>query len=132
MLSLTRLFADDYQDGTLEQLLLSSSPLPLLILGKTAAHWLCSGLPLALISPLLAIQFDLSGHAIRILLVSLLLGTPLLSLIGTIGSALTVGVRNGALLLSVLVMPLYIPVLIFSTAAVQIGRASCRERVCQY
>ncbi|MCY7370481.1 MAG: heme exporter protein CcmB [Polaromonas sp.] len=119
MLSLTRLFADDHQDGTLEQLLLSAAPLPLLVLAKMAAHWLVSGLLLALISPLLALQFDLPLEAVGVLLLSLLLGTPLLSLIGGIGAALTVGLRGGGVLLSLLVLPLYVPVIIFGSGAVE-------------
>lgn len=118
MLSLARLFADDHQDGTLEQLLLSSTPLPLLVLSKMAAHWLTSGLLLALASPLLALQFDLSGGAIAVLAGSLLIGTPLLSLIGGIGAALVVGVRGAGVLLSLLVLPLVMPVLIFGAGAV--------------
>jgi heme exporter protein B len=118
MLSLGRLFADDHADGTLEQLLLSVCPLPLIVLSKMAAHWLCSGLMLSLVAPLLALQFDLPGHAIGVLLVTLLLGTPLLSLIGGIGAALTVGVRGASVLLSVLVLPLCVPVLIFGAGAV--------------
>ena len=119
MLSLTRLFADDHQDGTLEQLLLSAAPLPLLVLAKMAAHWLVSGLLLALVSPLLALQFDLPGGAVGVLVLSLLLGTPLLSLIGGIGAALTVGLRGGGVLLSLLVLPLYVPVIIFGAGAVE-------------
>jgi heme exporter protein B len=118
MLSLGRLFADDHADGTLEQLLLSVCPLPLIVLSKMAAHWLCSGLMLSLVAPLLAVQFDLPGEAIGVLLVSLLLGTPLLSLIGGIGAALTVGVRGASVLLSLLVLPLCVPVLIFGAGAV--------------
>ena len=118
MLSLGRLFADDHADGTLEQLLLSVCPLPLIVLSKMAAHWLCSGLMLSLVAPLLAVQFDLSGEAIGVLLVTLLLGTPLLSLIGGIGAALTVGVRGASVLLSLLVLPLCVPVLIFGAGAV--------------
>ena len=123
MLSLTRLFADDHQDGTLEQMLLAATPLPLLVLAKMAAHWLVSGLLLALISPLLALQFDLPFKAVGILVLSLLLGTPLLSLIGGIGAALTVGLRGGGVLLSLLVLPLYVPVIIFGAGAVEAGAA---------
>ncbi|CAM5793801.1 heme exporter protein CcmB [Rhizobacter fulvus] len=123
MLSLARLFADDHQDGTLEQLLLSSTPLPLLVLSKMAAHWLTSGLLLALASPLLALQFDLSGGAIAVLAGSLLIGTPLLSLIGGIGAALVVGVRGAGVLLSLLVLPLVMPVLIFGAGAVGASEA---------
>ena len=118
MLSLARLFADDHHDGTLEQLLLSATPLPLLVFAKMAAHWLASGLLLALISPLLALQFDMPAGAVGVLALSLLLGTPLLSLIGGIGAALTVGVRGGGVLLSLLVLPLYVPVIIFGAGAV--------------
>ena len=123
MLSLSRLFADDHQDGTLEQLLLAATPLPLLVLAKIGAHWLCSGLLLALISPLLALQFDLPGQSVLVLTVSLLLGTPLLSLIGAVGAALTVGVRGAGVLLSLLVLPLYVPVLIFGAGAVEASSA---------
>ncbi len=118
MLSLGRLFADDHQDGTLEQLLLSAYPLPLLLLAKIAAHWLVSGLLLALISPLLALQFGLSAGATGVLVLTLLLGTPVLSLVGAIGAALTVGVRGAGVLISLIVLPLTIPVLIFGAGAV--------------
>ena len=123
MLSLGRLFADDYQDGTLEQLLLAATPLPLLVLAKIGAHWLVSGLLLALVSPLLALQFDLSAQATLVLAASLLLGTPLLSLIGAIGAALTVGVRGAGVLLSLLVLPLVVPVLIFGAGSVEASNA---------
>jgi len=123
MLSLGRMFADDYQDGTLEQMLLATCPLPLLVLAKIAAHWLCSGLLLALVSPLLAVQFDLGWPATGVLIASLLLGTPLLSLIGAVGAALTVGVRGAAVLVPLLVLPLCIPVLIFGAAAVEASRS---------
>ena len=123
MLSLGRLFADDHQDGTLEQLLLSATPLPLLVFAKMAAHWLASGLLLALASPLLALQFDLPPASVGVLALSLLLGTPLLSLIGGIGAALTVGLRGGGVLLSLLVLPLYVPVIIFGSGAVQASSA---------
>jgi heme exporter protein B len=119
MLALGRLFADDHADGTLEQLLLSPTPLALLVLAKTAAHWLASGLLLVLLSPLLALQFDLGGEAAGVLFLSLLLGTPLLSLIGAIGAALTVGLRGAGVLLSLLVLPLCTPVLIFGAGAVE-------------
>lgn len=118
MLSMARLYADDAADGTLEQLLLGAAPLPLLVLAKTAAHWVTSGLLLALSAPLLALQFGLSGAATAALVVSLLLGTPVLSLVGGIGAALTVGVRGGGLLLALLVLPLVVPVLIFGAGAV--------------
>lgn len=118
MLALGRLFAADHADGTLEQMLLSSEPLSVIVIGKVLAHWLVSGLPLVLLSPLLAIQFDLPGQSIAVLVASLLLGTPVLSLIGAIGAALTLGLRGGGALVSLLVLPLYIPVLIFGAGAV--------------
>ena len=118
MLSLARVFADDWHDGCLEQLLLAATPLPLLVLAKMTAHWLTTGLLLALVSPLLALQFDLSAPATAALVASLLLGTPVMSLVGGIGAALTVGVRGAGLLLSLLVLPLVVPVLIFGAGAV--------------
>ena len=123
MLSLGRLFADDAQDGTLEQLLLAAHPLPLLVLAKVAAHWLCSGLLLAAISPLLALQYDMGLEATLVLAASLLVGTPVLSLLGAIGAALTVGVRGAGVLLSLLVLPLAVPVLIFGAGAVDANTA---------
>jgi heme exporter protein B len=118
MLSLGRLFYNDYVDGTLEQMVLSPQPLSLLVLAKILAHWLISGVPVVVISPLLALQFDLTGQALAVLVAVLLLGTPILSLIGAIGAALTLGVRGGGVLVSLLVLPLYIPVLIFGSGAV--------------
>jgi heme exporter protein B len=118
MLALGRLFALDYADGTLEQMLLSAEPISVIVVGKVVAHWLVSGFPLVLLAPLLAIQFDLPGDSIRVLFISLLLGTPILSLIGSIGAALTLGVRGGGALVSLLVLPLYIPILIFGAGAV--------------
>lgn len=119
LLGLPRLFAADYQDGTLEQMALSPSPLAVLIAGKIAAHWLLCGLPLVLLAPVLGLQFDLDRQTLGILSLSLLLGTPLLSLIGAMGAALTLGVRGGGVLLAVLVLPLYIPTLIFGAGAVE-------------
>ncbi|KIF82509.1 heme exporter protein CcmB [Noviherbaspirillum autotrophicum] len=118
MLALGRLFALDYADGTLEQMLLSSEPLTIIVIAKVIAHWLVSGLPLVLLAPLLAVQFDLPADSIGVLFLSLLIGTPVLSLIGAIGAALTLGVRGGGVLVSLLVLPLYIPVLIFGAGAV--------------
>lgn len=118
MLSLGRLFALDHADGTLEQLLLTPEPLAVIVAGKVLAHWLVSGLPLVLLAPVLAFQFDLSLDAIQVLALSLLLGTPVLSLIGAIGAALTLGLRGGGVLVALLVLPLYIPVLIFGAGAV--------------
>lgn len=119
MLALGRLFSADYQDGTLEQLLLAPHPLSLLVLGKVFAHWLLTGLPLVLLSPLLGLQLGLGEQALGLLVVTLLLGTPVLSLIGSVGAALTLGVRGGGVLVSLLVLPLYIPVLIFGAGAVE-------------
>jgi heme exporter protein B len=119
LLSLPRLFADDFRDGTLEQLALSPHPLGLMVLGKVIAHWLCAGLPLALLAPVLGLQFDLSADALWVLTFSILLGTPALSGIGAIGAGLTLGLRGGGVLLSLLVLPLYIPVLIFGAGAVE-------------
>lgn len=119
MLGLSRLFAPDHLDGTLEQIALSPTPLGVLVAGKIAAHWLVSGLPLVLLAPVLGIQFDLDAGALTILILALLLGTPLLSLIGAIGAALTLGVRGGGVLLSLLVLPLYVPALVFGAGAVE-------------
>ena len=118
MLALPRMFADDFYDGALEQLALAPYPLGFVVLGKTLAHWLVSGLPLAILAPLLGLQFDLPGDTLLILAGSILLGTPALSGIGAIGAALTLGLRGGGVLLSLLVLPLYIPVLIFGAGAV--------------
>jgi heme exporter protein B len=119
MLSLPRLFADDHRDGTLEQLVLAPHPLGLVVTGKVIAHWLVSGLPLALIAPVLGLQFDLPTDALVVLTLAILIGTPALSGIGAIGAALTLGLRGGGVLLSLLVLPLYIPVLIFGAGAVE-------------
>ena len=118
MLSLARMFAADYADGTLEQLVLTPQPLTLLVLSKVLAHWLTTGLPLVVIAPVLGLQFDLPGDALRTLLLTLLLGTPALSLIGSVGAALTLGVRGGGALTALLVLPLYVPVLVFGAGAV--------------
>ncbi len=119
MLALGRLFENDYRDGTLEQLLLSPQPLSLLVLGKVMAHWAVTGVPLVLVAPLLGMQFGMSAQGIGVLLISLILGTPAISLIGAVGAALTLGVRGGGVLVSLLVLPLYIPVLIFGAGAVE-------------
>jgi len=123
LLSLDMLFQSDFQDGTLEQMLLSPQPLYSAILAKVATHWLLSGLPLTLLSPLLAMMLFLPADGMQALMLTLLLGTPVLSFIGAIGSALTVGLRKTGLLLSLLVLPLYIPVLIFASGAVQAAAA---------
>jgi len=118
MLSLDHLFRSDYDDGSLEQLLLSGHSLSILVLAKVLAHWLLTGLPLLLISPLLGVFLFMSTPAIKILFITLALGTPVLSLVGAIGVALTVGLQRGGVLLALLVLPLYIPVLIFAANAV--------------
>lgn len=118
LLSLPRLFAADHADGTLEQLLVSPQPLAVAVLARSAAHWLTTGLPLALIAPVLGLQYDLSGDALGVLLASLLLGTPVLSLLGAAGAALTLGVRGAGALLGLLLLPLYVPALVFGAGAV--------------
>lgn len=119
MLGLQRMFAADHADGTLEQMAISPTALVWLVIGKIGAHWLVSGLPLVLMAPVLGLQFDLDAESLGVLMLALLLGTPVLSLIGAIGAALTLGVRGGGVLLSLLVLPLYIPVLIFGAGAVE-------------
>jgi len=123
MLSLGRLFASDHADGTLEQILLGAAPLGVVAAAKTFAHWLVSGLPLVLIAPLLALQYGLSPSLYGVLALSLLLGTPVLSLIGAIGAALTLGLRGGGVLLSLLVLPLYVPVLIIGAGSIDMASA---------
>ena len=123
MLSLNRMFSNDYIDGTLEQMLLSPQSLSLLVLGKAFAHWLVTGIPLVIMAQILGIQYDLPAEALLVLTISLLLGTPVLSLIGAIGAALTLGLRGGSVLVSLLVLPLYIPVLIFGAGAVEANMA---------
>jgi heme exporter protein B len=123
MLSLARLFAADHADGTLEQMLLGASPLGVIVVAKAAAHWIVSGLPLVLIAPLIAVQYDIPGELTPVLALSLLLGTPVLSLIGAIGAALTLGLRGGGILLSLLVLPLYVPVLILGAGSVEMASA---------
>ncbi|AQS35607.1 heme exporter protein CcmB [Shewanella psychrophila] len=118
MLSLERLFKADYVDGSLEQMLLSPQPLPLMVLAKVLAHWLLTGVPLILVAPLLAVLLHLDGNSYGALMATLALGTPVLSLLGAIGVALTVGLHKGGVLLSLLILPLYIPVLIFATTAI--------------
>ena len=118
LLSLARVFTADYVDGTLEQMVLVPQPLAILIVGKVFAHWVISGLPIVLLSPLLGLQFGLSGESLGVLVMSLLLGTPTLSMIGAIGAALVLGVRGSGLLVALLVLPLYVPVLIFGAGAV--------------
>ncbi len=118
LLSLDHLFRHDFDDGTLEQLVLQPQPLFLLVLAKTLAHWMLTGLPLVVLTPVLAVMLHLPGNSIAILCLTLLIGTPVLSLIGAIGAALTLGLRSAGVLLSLLIIPLYIPVLIFGTGTV--------------
>jgi heme exporter protein B len=120
---LRRMFASDYDDGTLEQLALSPEPFVALVAAKVAAHWLVSGLPLVAVSPVLALQYGLPADTIAVLAASLVLGTPILSLVGAIGAALTLGVRGGGLLVALLVLPLYVPALVFGAGAVDANLA---------
>jgi heme exporter protein B len=119
LLGLPRLFAADHADGTLEQLALSPLPFGLLVSGKILAHWLACGLPLVLLAPVLGLQFGLDSESLVVLMLALLIATPLLSLIGAIGAALTLGVRGGGALLALLILPLYVPTLIFASGAVE-------------
>jgi heme exporter protein B len=121
LLSVDGIFRTDFDDGSLEQMLVSPQPLVLLVLAKVFSHWLISGFCLALMSPLLAMMLFLPSQGLFALVISLLLGTPTLSLIGAIGAGLTVGLRKGGILISLLVLPLYIPVLIFGAGTVQAG-----------
>jgi len=123
LLSLPRLFASDFADGTLEQIALSPFPLPALVSGKILAHWLTTGLPIVVLAPLLGLQYGLEPPMLGIVTLALLVGTPILSLLGAIGAALTLGVRGGGSLLALLVLPLYVPVLIFGAGAADAMRA---------
>lgn len=118
MLSLDSMFRSDFDDGALEQIVLSPHPLSVIVMAKVLAHWLVSGVPLLVLAPLLGVLLHLKGEAMTTLIATLALGTPVLSLIGAIGGALTVGLKRGGVLLSLLVLPLYIPVLIFAANAV--------------
>ena len=123
LLSLPRLFASDFADGTLEQIALSPYPLPALVTGKILAHWLTTGVPIVVLAPLLGLQYGLDAPVLGIVTLSLLIGTPILSLVGAIGGALTLGVRGGGSLLALLTLPLYVPVLIFGAGAADAVRA---------
>src|SRR5213079_1521541 len=123
MLALNRMFASDHADGTLEQMLLGATPLGMTVAAKILAHWVISGLPLVLISPVLALQIDFPQELLGVLALSLALGTPVLSLIGAIGAALTLGLRGGGALLALLVLPLYVPVLILGAGSVEMAAA---------
>lgn len=118
LLSLDHLYRHDFDDGTLEQLVLQPQPLFLLVLAKSLAHWVLTGLPLVLLAPVLGVMVHLEGNSVAVLCLTLLIGTPVLSLIGSIGAALTLGLRSAGVLLSLLIIPLYIPVLIFGTGTV--------------
>ena len=123
LLSLGRLFEADHADGTLEQLALGAAPLGVMAGAKVLAHWLLAGLPLVLIAPLLALQYGLPAPLYGVLVLSLLLGTPVLSLIGAIGAALTLGLRGGGVLIALLVLPLFVPVLVLGAGAVEMASA---------
>jgi heme exporter protein B len=123
LLSLPRLFAGDHADGTLEQIALSPYPLPALLSGKVIAHWLTTGLPVVVLAPLLGLQYGLDAEVLGVVTLSLLVGTPILSLLGAIGAALTLGARGGGSLLALLILPLYVPVLIFGAGAADALRA---------
>lgn len=129
LLSLERLFRDDFYDGSLEQLLLLPTPLPLTVLGKVCAHWVVTGLPLLVLSPLVALLLSLDVNTAIAMGLTLLLGTPTLSFIGAIGVALTVGLRKGGVLLSLLVLPLYIPVLILRRRPLMPRQWRCQSTV---
>ena len=128
MLSLDRLFQADFDDGSLEQLLLSPAPLPVIVLAKCLAHWLTTGLPLALTAPVLALLLNLGVEGYPVLLASLLLGTPVLSLLGAVGAALALGARRAGVLVALLVLPLTIPVMIFGVGAIDAVLAGLTPR----
>jgi heme exporter protein B len=119
MLSLVRMFESDHADGALDAMLIAPTPLPLIVIARVAAHWMVSGLPLVVLAPVLALQFDLAPDLLAVLVGSLLLGTPVLSLVGAIGAALTLGLRGGGVLLALLVLPLYVPVLIIGAGSLE-------------
>ena len=123
LLAMNSLFLNDFEDGSLEQLLLSPQPLPLLALGKTLAHWLLTGLPLVLVSPFIALSYGMRAGIVQTLIVTLLPGTVSLSLLGSIGAALTVGLNRGNALLSLLILPLAMPILIFGARTVSLAAA---------
>ena len=124
MLGLDKLFRDDYADGSLEQLIASPYPLPLSVLAKVMAHWTVTGLPMVLMAPIFALLMNLDVQMLTATLLTLLIGTPLLSFIGAIGAALTVGLQKGGILMSLLVLPLYVPVLIFATSVIDTSSMS--------
>ena len=119
LLSLDRLFQADHEDGTLDQLMLAPMPLEQVVLAKTAAHWLTTGLPMTMVAPVLGLMLQLPVEALPAMAAAMAVGTPALSLIGAVGAAITVGVRRGGLLLSILVLPLYVPTLVFGARVVE-------------
>lgn len=121
LLSMDLIFRSDYEDGSLEQMAVSSQPLYLIVGGKVISHWLITGLPLTLLSPVLAMMLYVNQSGMVAVVLSLLLGTPVLSLLGSIGAGLTVGLRKGGVLIAILILPLYVPVLILGTAMVETG-----------
>lgn len=121
LLALNSLFLNDYEDGSLEQLVLSPQPLPLMVLAKTASHWLVTGLPLVLASPIVALTYQMPTEVIQVMMITLLPGTISLSLLGSIGAALTVGLNRGNALLSLLILPLAMPILIFGARTVSLA-----------
>jgi heme exporter protein B len=132
MLSLNTMYASDYVDGSLEQILLSNHSLFLIAASKAFAHWLITGLPLILVAPVLGLIFDMSLDSISVLILSLLLGTPILSLLGGVGASLTLGLRNGGVLIFLLILPLCIPVLIFGAGAVSAADVGLSPRAHLY
>lgn len=124
LLSLPRMFAADFADGTLEQMLVAAEPLPVIVFAKVIAHWLVTGVPMTVFAALFGVMFDLSLDVTLVLVASLAVGTPILSFIGAIGAALTLGLRAGGVLTSLLVLPLYIPVLIFGSGAASVVAVS--------
>ena len=128
LLSFERLFQLDHEDGSLDLLVLAPAPLELLVLSKCLAHWLTTGLPLIVVAPLAALMLNLPAEGIAVLMAALALGTPTLSLLGAIGAALVLGARRGGVLLPLLVMPLYVPVLIFGVSAIEAELAGLTPR----
>ncbi len=119
LLSMEAMFRSDHEDGSLEQMAVSNQPFLIMISGKIISHWLMSGLPLVILSPVLAIMLALDSQGIEGMLISLMLGTPTMSLLGSIGAGLTVGLKKGGVLIAILILPLYVPVLILGTALIQ-------------
>jgi heme exporter protein B len=123
LLSMDLIFRSDYEDGSLEQMTLTEQPFLVITMGKIISHWLMTGLPLTILSPLLGIMLFVNEEGIRAIMLSLLLGTPILSLFGAVGAALTVGLRKGGVLIAILILPLYVPVLILATEMIKTGMA---------